>query len=163
VSQWKGISPGEKYQSSLAKGQVQAPINGEPKESRVSGVTSGTISQEGNDSPSMRSRMSKVASGTATTGHDDDTSENPLFNSKSTETEPSSSRPQEHLQQDHGDTGERARQSSPNSTPGDLYSSREAAPETKKLTSEGRRQRGGFLNKLRGWSKRLSHDRKGHN
>ncbi|KAF5353358.1 hypothetical protein D9756_007808 [Leucocoprinus leucothites] len=169
---WKGVPLEEGYQAALDRDEDKGLTIGEPKGSTDSGMKTGKARKEAIKDSGMKPNMDKVDSNTATTGHDVGVSpESPLAQSRFTE--PTTSQIEQMSEQEHDKNNGQPR--SPVSQNGVHGSSitkpdavEEAARGDKKADSRGQnglhgRKKGRFLDKIKGWSKRLSQDRKAHN
>ncbi|KXN87832.1 hypothetical protein AN958_08071 [Leucoagaricus sp. SymC.cos] len=113
------------------------------------------------DDSFMKPNMAKVYSNTATAGHDDATAESPSQAAPSRFTEPPPSDAEESLPRDDSiETPQQIGAHDATHIPLIVPLDTKEAASSRKGSS---RRRGGFLNKLRGWSKKFSQDRKSHN
>lgn len=168
-SQWKGVPLEGGYQTKSARNEGRKSTPGEARRSTESGIRAGAPQREVDEDPVTKPNMNKVYSSTATTGHDEDIPEKPAVIAQSKFTQPSPSQIKGTPVQTHGNTVEQPHQAEPPERPHD---SSVAAVDMQRATNgkgsshvqgEQGRKRGGFLNKIKGWSKRLSQDKKGQN
>ncbi|KAJ3561522.1 hypothetical protein NP233_g10142 [Leucocoprinus birnbaumii] len=168
-TEWKGIPLEETYQAALDRNEDKGLTIGESRGSLAPNGASVKKANQKNENGDtlMKPNMDKVLSSTATTGHDDDTeiSQSPLAQSRFTE--PTTSQIDLTPSPEKNKDMKEPRTSDPSSG---VHGSSVTGPEAEEVIkgakpnghaqSEQGRKKGSFLNKIKGWSKRLSHDRK---
>jgi hypothetical protein len=135
-----------------------------------SGIKGGSIPKGGDEVSVPKPKMNKVYSNTATTGHDD-MSESPVQVAESRFSGPLPLQTEGPSDQGDSKIIEQPQHLQPLERLHELHTSRsdaQGATNGKRSNPSIQgdrqgRQKGGFLNKIKGWSKRLSQDKKGQN